>query len=68
MMTIIFVMNDNSKLEMQCENFTLEKNRLGEMVGWKATGITKNKPIYLPIEIIKYIYRKLDDEMGCCDE
>lgn len=64
-MTIVFVMNDGKELKMKCEEFTAEKNGLGMITSWNATGITENKPIYMPIENIKMIYRVVSDESRC---
>ena len=63
-MTIVFVMNDNRELRMKCKEFTIEKNGVGMITGWQAKGVTENKPIYMPIESVKMIYRVMSDESG----
>lgn len=61
-MTIVFVLENDKEFRMKCEEFTVEKNGLDELSGWRATGITENKPIYMPIENVKMIYRVISDE------
>lgn len=57
-MVIVFALKNGEKFKMKCEKFTAKTNGLGMLTSWEATGITENKPIYLPIELVEYIYRE----------
>jgi len=61
-MTIVFRFRDGFELKMKCKSFTVERNGLGEICGYKAEGITENKPIDFKFEDIMCIYRVLSDE------
>lgn len=63
-MTIVFRFRDGDgfELKMKCKSFTVERNGLGEICGYKAEGITENKPIDFKFEDIMCIYRVLSDE------
>lgn len=60
-MTIVFVLTNGKKIKMRCKEFNLDISPQGHIVKWNATGITRNKPLYLPLENIKMIYRAKTD-------
>lgn len=61
-MTIVFVFRNGFELKMKCEKFTLQRNGLGVVTGYEASGITENKPIDFNFDDILCIYRVLSDE------
>lgn len=63
-MTIVFVFRNGFELKMKCKKFTLQRNGLGVVTGYEASGITENKPIDFNFDDILCIYRVLSDEGG----
>ena len=62
-MTIVIIMNDDFELRVKCKDYEIEKNGIGSITNIMFNGIKENKPIYLPVNKIKYIYRVVSDEM-----
>lgn len=63
-MTIVFVFKSGYEVRMKCEKFTINKNGLGQLQGWKAEGISENKVLEMDVSEILCIYRVLSDEEG----
>lgn len=63
-MTIVFVFRNGFELKMKCEKFTIERNGLGAVTGYEASGITENKLINFNSDDILCIYRVMSDEGG----
>ena len=63
-MTIVFVFRNGFELKMKCKKFTLERNGLGKITGYSASGISENKPLELDFDELLCIYRVLSDEGG----
>lgn len=61
-MTIVLVMDDSFELKVKCENCTIERNGFGTITNIRFSGIKENKPLFLPTERVKCIYRVLSDE------
>lgn len=61
-MTIVIVMKSGKELRIKCKNFTTTINAFGVLTNYKIDGITENKPIYMQLENIEYIYRVVSDE------
>lgn len=61
-MTICFVFKQGYELRMKCEEFTLHRNGLGMVTGYKAKGVTENQLIEFNGDDILCIYRELSDE------
>lgn len=61
-MTIIFRFKDGFELPIECESFELTTNSVtGKIMDYKITGIKDNKPLYLPLDNIVCIWRKMGD-------
>lgn len=61
-MTMVFVFRSGKEIEMECKSFSVKTELLtGSMIGYEATGITKNEPFYIDLKEIDMIYKK-DEE------
>lgn len=56
-MAIRVILKNGSEFTIKCDKFTIEKNGLGQMIGYDIDGITENKPVYLDYEQIAAIVR-----------
>ena len=63
-MTIVFVFKNGYEVRMKCEEFTTERNKLGQLQRWEAKGISENKVLEMDVSEILCIYRVLSDEEG----
>lgn len=61
-MSIKFILKNGCSFTTKCENFSVNKNGLGQVVGCNITGIKENKPIYVELDEIVAIVRKISDE------
>lgn len=61
-MTIRIVLKSGVVFDVKCTEFTLDRNGLGDVVGYDIKGITENKPIYLDFEQVAAIVRTLSEE------
>ena len=60
-MTIIIRFKDEFELPIECESFELTTNNItGKIMDYKITGIKNNKPLYLPLDDIACIWRKIE--------
>ena len=66
-MTIRIVLKSGVVFDVKCTEFTLDRNGLGDVVGYDIKGITENKPIYVDLEQVAAIVRTLS-EKGAEDE
>lgn len=41
--TIRFILKSGALFDMKCDEFTLERNGLGDFAGYKAKGVVQNK-------------------------
>jgi len=62
LMSIKFILKNGCSFTTKCENFTVNKNGFGQVVGFDMTGIEENKPIYVDLEEIVAIVRTISDE------
>jgi hypothetical protein len=61
-MTIVFRFKDGFELPVECEYFQCDVHPVtGLISGYKISGITNNKPLYLRMEDIVCIWRKGGD-------
>ena len=56
-MKIIFVLRNGFTFGVTCEEFSLNKNGLGDYTGYEIKGIKDNKPIFIRWEDVVLIYR-----------
>lgn len=63
-MSIRVILKSGSEFTIKCTEFTLEKNRLGEVVSYNIQGITENKPIWIDWTQVAAIVRLVSDEGG----
>ena len=56
------ILKSGSEFTIKCDKFTIEKNGLGQMIGYDINGITENKPVYLDYEQIAAIVRVFSNE------
>lgn len=63
-MTIVFVFKNGCEVRMKCKEFTIERNKLGQLQGWEAKGISENKVLEMDMFEILCVYRVLSDEEG----
>lgn len=61
-MTIRIVLKSGVVFDVKCTEFTLDRNGLGNVVGYDIKGITENKPVYLDLEQVAAIVRTLSEE------
>ena len=61
-MTIRIVLKSGVVFDVICSEFTLERNGLGDIVGYDIKGITENKLIYVDLEQVAAIVRTLSEE------
>ena len=60
-MTIIIRFKDGFELPIECESFELTTNNItGKIMDYKMIGIKNNKPLYLPLDDIACIWRKIE--------
>lgn len=61
-MTIVFRFKDGFELPIECESFELTTNSItGKIMDYKITGIKDNKPLYMPLDDIVCIWRKIEN-------
>ena len=60
--TIRFILKSGALFDMKCDEFTLERNALGDFAGYKAKGVVQNKLIYIDADQVAAIVRLLSDE------
>ena len=56
-MKIIFVLRNGFTFGVTCEEFTINKNGLGNYSGYEIKGIKDNKPIFIRWEDVVLVYR-----------
>ena len=62
-MIIAFVFKNGHKLKVKCEHFTLTHNRItGKIEGYKMSGIEGDKPLYIDLDEVLYVYKAGIDE------
>ncbi len=61
-MTIRFILKNGVEFDIKCDEFTLERNGLGDFAGYKAKGVVQNKLIYIDADQVAAIVRLLSDE------
>ena len=62
-MTIIFVFKNGRELKAECEHFNLTMNRFtGKIEGYKMSGIEGDKPLYVDLDEVLYVYKAGIDE------
>lgn len=62
-MKVMIVFKTGFQLSITCEDFSLIKSG-GTLLGYKAKGITDNKPAYFNFNDVLCIYRDLNAERG----
>ena len=63
-MKIIFVLRNGFTFGVTCEEFSLNKNGLGQYTGYEIKGIKDNKPLYISWEDVVLVYRaNIGDEV-----
>ena len=60
-MKIIFVLRNGFTFGVTCEEFSLNKNGLGQYTGYEIKGIKDNKPLYIKWEDVVLVYRAYMD-------
>lgn len=66
--TIRFILKSGALFDMKCDEFTLERNGLGDFADYKAKGVVQNKLIYIDADQVAAIVRLLSDEYQEEDE
>ena len=61
-MKIIIIFRTGFQLPITCEEFTLERDVLGNPIGYDIKNITENKPIYFDFEDVLCVYRVMRGE------
>lgn len=61
-MTIVLVLDDGFELRVKCEDCEITRNGFGVITNIHFSGIKENKPLFLPTERLKCVYRVLSDE------
>lgn len=61
-MKIIIVFRTGFQLPITCEEFTLERDVLGNPIGYDIKNITDNKPIHFSFEDVLCVYRVVRGE------
>ena len=61
-MSIRVILKCGAEFTIKCDKFTLNKNGLGAVTSYAASGITENKPIYLDFDQVAAIVRIYSDE------
>lgn len=56
-MTIRIVLKSGESLFVNCTEFTVNRNALGQCVGYKIDGITSGRPLYLDLSQVAAIVR-----------
>ena len=56
-MKIIFVLRNGFTFGVTCEEFSLNKNGLGQYTGYEIKGIKDNKQLYISWEDVVLVYR-----------
>lgn len=56
-MKIIIVLKNGFALTVTCDEFSLNKNGLGQYTGYEIKGIKDNKPLYINWEDVSLVYR-----------
>ena len=63
-MKIIFVLRNGFTFGVTCEEFSLNKNGLGQYTGYEIKGIKDNKPLFIRWEDVVLVYRaNIGDEV-----
>lgn len=58
------ILKSGVEFTTKCDSFTLTRNGLDHVTGYKISGIVENKPVYLDFEQVAAIVRVLSDEGG----
>ena len=61
-MKIIFVLRNGFTFGVTCEEFSLNKNGLGQYTGYEIKGIKDNKPLYISWEDVVLVYTVIEAE------
>jgi hypothetical protein len=61
-MKIIIVFRTGFQLPITCEEFTLERDVLGNPIGYDIKNITDNKPIHFDFKDVLCVYRVVRGE------
>lgn len=61
-MTIRVILKSGVEFAIKCEKFTVNRDGLGNVVGYDISGITENKPVYLDFEQVAAVVRVFSDE------
>ena len=56
-MKIIFVLRNGFTFGVTCEEFSLNRNGLGNYTGYEIKGIKDNKPLFISWEDVVLVYR-----------
>ena len=67
-MTIRFILKSGEFFDMKCDEFTLERDGLGNFTGYKAKGVVQNKVIYIDADQVAAIVRLLSNEHEDADK
>lgn len=61
-MSIRVILKCGAEFTIKCDKFTINKNGLGVVTSYAASGITENNPIYLDFDQVAAIVRIYSDE------
>lgn len=67
-MTVRVILKSGVEFSIKCDNFTLMRNGLQQVMGYNIEGITENKPVYLDFEQVAAVVRVLADEKPETDD
>lgn len=64
-MKIIFVLRNGFTFGVTCEEFSINRNGLGDYTGYNIKGIKDNKPLFIRWEDVVLVYRAdMDKEVA----
>lgn len=61
-MSIRVILKCGAEFTIKCTEFTLTKNKFGEVLNYNIQGITENKPIWIDWTQVAAVVRLISDE------
>ena len=61
-MKITIVFKNGYSFSITCKEFTLRKNALEQITGYKIDGIKDHKPLYISFDDVICVYRDMEAE------
>lgn len=66
--TLQYIGDGGAEFAVKCDKFTVTRDGFGNVAGYKISGITENKPVYIDFTQVAAVVRVYSDEREVADD